>query len=110
MHSSLLESNPQAAIVTFDSSAPEGQGDGVYFETKVEELEDEIEIRHAMEILNRRVTKEEFRAKRIDEVTGKSTWRIYKAVPIKVSTLTDGEFINGQHVDKRVEVRLLENS
>ena len=42
-HSTLIRSNPDVAIVIFDSRAPEGEGDGVYFEAVVEEarLEDE---------------------------------------------------------------------
>lgn len=106
-HSKLIRSNPQVAIVIFDSSAPEGEGDGVYFEAKVEELASEEEIKQAMEILNKRVTKDEFRVKKIGEVTGDGVWRVYKAIPIKVSKLMEGEFVNGQYVDKRIEIDLL---
>lgn len=107
LHSTLLKNNPQAAIVIFNSQAPEGKGDGVYFETQVYELEDEAEIQSAMEILNKRVTKDEFRVRKVGEVTADGVWRIYKAVPIKISKLTEGEFVNGQYIDKRVEVDLL---
>ncbi|MEK9157985.1 MAG: hypothetical protein AAB638_02250, partial [Patescibacteria group bacterium] len=90
----------------FDSSAPEGQGDGVYFEASIEELSDENEINLAIEVLNKRVTKDEFRVKRTEEVIGLGAWRIYKAVPTKISKLTEGEYVNDQYVDKRVEIEL----
>lgn len=105
-HSQLIRKNPQVAIVIFDSRAPEGEGDGVYFEAKVEELSDESEIKQAMKVLNKRVTKDEFRVKKVGEVTNEGVWRIYKAIPIKVSKLTEGEFVNGQYVDKRIEVSI----
>lgn len=105
-HSDLIRENPQVAVVIFDSRAPEGEGDGVYFEAKVEELSKKSEIKHAMEVLNKRVTKNEFGVKKFNEVTNENVWRIYKAIPIKVSKLTEGEFVNGQYVDKRIEVSI----
>lgn len=107
LHSRLIRENPKVAIVIFDSRAPEGEGDGVYLEAKAEEVKDETEITDAMEILNKRVTKDEFRVKKIGEVTDQGVWRIYKATPLKISKLTEGELINGQYVDKRVEVKLV---
>lgn len=107
LHSILLRKNPQAAIVIFDSSVEEGDGQGVYFEVDVEELSDEKELNHAMEILGKRVTKDEFRVKKINDVTEDAIWRIYKASPTKTSVLTEGEYINGQYADKRVDVDLV---
>ena len=106
LHSKLLRGNPQASIVIFDSSATEGQGDGVYFETKVEELSNQKETNDAMELFNKRVTQDEFRIKKVGEVTKSGVWRIYKAIPFRISKLTEGEFINGQYVDKRVNIKL----
>lgn len=105
-HSTLIRNNPQVAIVIFNSKAPEGEGDGVYFQAKVEELSDENEINQAMEVLNKRVTKDEFRVKRIGEVTNGGAWRIYRATPTKVYKLTEGEYVNGQYIDKKVEVNI----
>ncbi len=105
-HSQIIRKNPQVAIVIFDSRAPEGQGDGVYFEAKVDELSDESEIKQAMEVLNKRVTKDEFRVKKVEEVTNKGVWRIYKAIPNNTYKLTEGEIGDEQYVDKRVEVKL----
>lgn len=106
LHSNLIRQNPRAAIVIFDSTAGEGDGDAVYFDASVKELENVDEIRAAMEALSKRVTKDEFRVKSADEVTESATWRIYKAVPQIVSKLTTGEYINGQYVDKRIEIVL----
>jgi|SRR5579872_1514815 len=105
-HSKLIMENPEVAIVIFNSKAPEGEGDGVYFESKVIILEDEKEVRQAIEVLDKRVSKDQFRLKGIQEVTGEGVCRIYKAVPYRITKLTEGEYINGQYVDKRVEVKL----
>ena len=106
-HSILLSKNHSAAIVIFDSRALEGEGDGVYFETKVKELKEKGEIEKAMKILNERITKEEFRIKKIDEVISKGVWRIYKAIPNNVFKLTEGEVIDGQYVDKKIKIKLI---
>lgn len=63
IHSELIRQNPQVAIVIFNSQAPEGEGDGVYIKAKVQELYDEEEIKKAIKIFNKRVSKEEFRVK-----------------------------------------------
>ncbi len=105
-HSKLVNKNPQAAIVIFDSSAIEGQGDGVYFETKVDVVKNEMEIKAAIDLFNKRVTQDDFRIKKVGEVTRDGVWRIYKAIPYKASKLTEGEFVNGQYVDKRIEIDL----
>ena len=105
-HSNLVRENNKVAIVIFDSSAPEGEGDGVYFEAHAAELNNTQEIKKAMLILGARVTKEEFRVKKIDEVVERGAWRIYKAVPQKISKLKEGEYVNEQHVDRRIEIDL----
>ena len=105
LHSRFIRSNQKVAIVIFDSRAPEGEGDGVYFESTCVELMTAEELKVAMDILNRRVTKEEFRIKDLSGVTGKGMWLIYKASTQKLYKLTD-EIVNGQYLDKRVEITL----
>ena len=105
-HSRLICESGRVAIVIFDSSAPEGEGDGVYFEAEAFELNDAEESEKAMVVLGARVTQDEFRVKNITEVTGDGAWRIYKAVPHKISKLTEGEYVNGQYVDRRIEIDL----
>lgn len=105
-HSDLIRHNPQVAIVIFNSQAPEGEGDGVYFEAKVEEISDKTEAEKAFKIRDARAKVAEFKVKRVEEVTGNGQWRVYKATPYKISKLGSGESINGQYVDKRYEINL----
>jgi len=106
LHSKLIRQNNDVAIVIFDSRAPEGEGDGVYFEAIAEEMKDSPEQKIAMSILNKRMTVEKFK---IDEedVAENGEWRVYKATPIKITKLTEGRYINGQYVDERTEVKLV---
>jgi nitroimidazol reductase NimA-like FMN-containing flavoprotein (pyridoxamine 5'-phosphate oxidase superfamily) len=106
LHSKLIRQNPRVAIVIFDSRAPEGDGDAVYIEAQVAELENLDEIQSAIGTLGKRVTKDEFRVNSVDDVTKAAAWRIYKASPTAVSKLHRGEFVNGQYVDKRIEIDL----
>jgi nitroimidazol reductase NimA-like FMN-containing flavoprotein (pyridoxamine 5'-phosphate oxidase superfamily) len=106
LHSNFIRNNPKVAIVIFDSKAIEGDGDGVYLEAEASELEDILEINAAMKVLEKRVTKDEFKIKDMDEVTNNGAWRIYKAEPKVVSKLAEGEYIDGQYVDKRVPIDL----
>ena len=105
-HSQYVSNNKKVAIVIFDSSAVVGTGDGVYFESEAGELSDVEEINKVTEIWNQRAEKEEFMIKDIGEVTGSGVWRIYKAVHKTTSKLKEGEYINGQYVDKRIEIEL----
>lgn len=85
LHSQLIRANPQVAIIIFDSKAPEGTGDGVYFEAKAFELQDPIELQAAMKTLAQRVSVEEFKVRQVEQVINDAVWRIYKAVPTVVS-------------------------
>ncbi|EKD86958.1 MAG: hypothetical protein ACD_37C00091G0004 [uncultured bacterium] len=105
-HSSLIKNNPQVAIVIFNSQAPKGKGDGVYFEAMVEEISDKEEAEKAFRIRDKRAKVAEFKVKRVEEVIGNGQWRVYKAVPYSVSKLGNGEYVNGQYVDKRYEIKL----
>lgn len=106
LHSQNIKLNPSIAIVFFNSKAPEGEGDGVYFEANAQELSHDTEIDQAIMLFNSRVTKDEFRIKNKDKVTNSGVWRIYKATPIMISKLTEGEEKNGQYIDKREEINL----
>ena len=105
-HSKLIRENDRIAIVVFDSSAPEGEGDGVYFEAQAVELEDMQEVKNAMTIFSNRATQDEFKIWKIEEVTENGEWRIYKAIPKKISKLKEGEYVNGQYVDRRIDIDL----
>lgn len=105
-HSQLIRENPQVAIVVFNSQAPEGKGDGVYIEAEVHELSSKDDIENGVKIRDNRAKIKKFRVKKIQEVMGDGVWRVYKAIPKKISKLTKGEFVNGQYVDKRIEILL----
>lgn len=50
-HARNLEANPRAFITVYDSSVGPGEGNGVYLETRAEEITDPIEQARAMEQL-----------------------------------------------------------
>lgn len=106
LHSKLIRANGRVAIVIFDSRAPEGEGDGVYFEAIAEEMKNQLELQIAIELLNKRMTVEKFQIDD-EDVAEDGEWRAYKATPIKISKLTEGRYINGQYIDERAEVKLV---
>lgn len=105
-HSTLIRENPKVAISIFNSQMPEGFGDGVYIEASVEELSKKQDIQEGIGVYNNRATIDSFKIPSQESVAGNNNWRIYKATPGTISTLTDGEIINGQYVDRRIEVSL----
>ena len=84
-HSQLLRENPQISIVIFNSQAPEGEGDGVYIQATISELNDKEEAEKGVAIRDNRVKVEEFRVKKLGEVLGEGQWRVYKAVPSSIT-------------------------
>lgn len=106
-HSHNVNKLPKVAISIFDSQALEGAGDGVYVQADVRILEEEQEIFQAIELWNNRTTQEQFQIKSSDEVTSTGVWRIYRATPYAVSKLTAGTTVNGQYVDKRIDINLI---
>lgn len=104
-HSKNVQNNGDVFLVIYDSTAPEGTGEGVYVKAKAYELTDQKEIEHAMKYLYGRKNKT---PRKVDEFLGDYPRRVYKAVPEKFWLNTDGD-INGNYVDKRIEVDLLKN-
>lgn len=105
-HSKNIRDNNNVFIVIYDSTVPEGTGEGIYIQAKAYELTDEKEIKHAFSYLNGRVNKKKDPKTRIAQFQGNKPRRVYKAVPEKVWINTEGD-IDGEYVDKRVEVSLL---
>lgn len=105
-HSKMIQENPKCALAIFDSTAPEGEGDGIFIEAQAKELLSEKEIADTVETVNARRTKDIFRIKTIDQVTGESVKSIYSAIPTHIYGLTDGRFLNGQYIDQRIEIDL----
>lgn len=105
-HSKNIKENNKIFLVIYDSTAPEGTGEGVYIQAKAYQLDDEKEITHALKYLDGRVNKQKDPAIRVAGFQGDMPRRVYKAVPEKVWVNDDGE-INGNYVDVRIEVDLL---
>lgn len=103
-HSVTLVENPRVAVVMFNSQAPEGKGDGVYFSCSVSTLTDSEEITKAIDLYNARASQKDFQVPSPDLVTGVAAWRLYKATPLKIFTLTEGTEVSGQYVDERVDI------
>lgn len=106
-HSKNIRENNQVFFVIFDSTVPEGTGEGVYFKAKAYMLTDPKEIAHALSYLDGRVNKKKDQKTRIAEFQGNNPRRVYKAVTEKVWMNAEGD-INGEYVDTRVETDLLE--
>lgn len=105
-HSTNIKENNKIFIVIYDSTAPEGTGEGVYILAKAYELTNEEEISHALSYLDGRANKQKDSKTRVTEFQGEMPRRVYKAVPERVWANDDGE-INGNYIDIRIEVDLL---
>ena len=104
-HSKNIAENNKVFLVIYDSTVPEGTGEGVYIQAKAYELDDEKEIEHALSYLDGRVHKKKDPKIRIAQFQGDKPRRVYKAVPEKVWMNDEGD-INGEYIDKRVEIDL----
>jgi len=103
-HSQNIKENNRVFIVIYDSTVPEGGGEGVYVQAKVYELTDEGEIEQALKYLDGRINK--VGRHKASQFQGDMPRRVYKAVPEKVWMNAEGE-VDGEYVDKRVDVHLL---
>ena len=104
-HSKNIAGNPNVFLVIYDSTVPEGTGEGVYIKAKAYIVTDEKEIERALEILLKRKNKPSSKLRDAREFMGKYPRRVYKAVPEKVWMNDVGE-VNGNYIDKRVEIKL----
>jgi nitroimidazol reductase NimA-like FMN-containing flavoprotein (pyridoxamine 5'-phosphate oxidase superfamily) len=104
-HSKNIQENNNVFLVIYDSTAPEGTGEGVYIQAKAYELSDPEEIKQSLAYLYTR--KEQAPDKRKpEEFLGNFPRRVYKAVPEKV-WINEDKKVNGNFVDNRIEVELL---
>lgn len=104
-HSKNIKDNPSVFIVIYDSTVPEGTGEGVYIKAKASVLTERSEIEKALKYLDGRVNKKKDPDKRPLEFLGDKPRRVYKAIPEEVWINDDGN-IDGHYIDVRVEVKL----
>jgi uncharacterized protein YhbP (UPF0306 family) len=108
IHSNNIKENSQVAIVVV-GKLPDETTDGVYFDSEAIELQDEFEIKKAMELYIQRKQSDRFMIKSLNDITGDASWRIYKAVPKVISkraNATDEK--SGQPITIREKVDLKE--
>jgi hypothetical protein len=98
-HSQNVRANENVFIVIYDSTVPEGDGEGIYIEARARELADPEEILFA-----RRIKKGSDYTGSSDDFLGDAVRRVYKAVP-QLMWMNDAEIKDGMFVrDYRVEV------
>ncbi len=102
-HSENVRENEDVFIVIYDSTVPEGDGEGVYIEAKAIELSDPDEI-----VSVRRIKKGSDYEDNPSEFLGEAIRRVYKAVPYRI-WVNDAEEKDGVFLrDYRVEIPLEE--
>lgn len=104
-HSKNIAENKNIFLVIYDSTVPQGAGEGVYVKAKAQELREEKEIREALALLYTRKN-EDPQKRKPAEFLGNYPRRVYKAVPEKFWMNSDGN-VSGNYIDTRVEVKLL---
>lgn len=99
-HSKNVRANPYVFIVVYDSTAPEGEGEGVYVEAEVEELSDAGEINRIRNQKKQKIVDD------AGEFLGNAIRRCYKATPKKF-WINDAEEKDGVFLrDYRIEVKI----
>ncbi|MBI2601221.1 pyridoxamine 5'-phosphate oxidase family protein [Candidatus Daviesbacteria bacterium] len=107
IHSKNIAENNQVFIVIYDSTAPEGTGEGVYIQAKAYMVEEDEEIKKALNYLSKRTNQKPAEGEE-KKLTDQFPRRIYKAVPEKFWVNGEG-FIKGSYIDTRTEINLLED-
>lgn len=99
-HQQNIQSNGKVFITIFDSSAPEGEGIGVYIRAAVEEV-DANDLTRVIKLYNKFTNIFKLNA---ENCSGSAPTRIYKATPQEF-WLNDGKEIDGYWQDFRKEVK-----
>ena len=99
-HSRNIQRSGYVCIVVYDSTVPEGQGEGVYIQAKAYVLEDPEEIRRV------RALKKGFGNDDPASFMGKGIRRVYKAVP-QAAWMNEAQIEQGVFIrDYRVKLSL----
>jgi uncharacterized protein YhbP (UPF0306 family) len=104
-HSQNVRATKKVFLVIYDSTVPEGTGEGVYIQAEVEELNEEVQVLNALKILDTRVGKTKKR--NFDDYSGAALLRGYKAAPSLLWMNDDDEDEHGSYIrDIRVEISI----
>jgi general stress protein 26 len=104
-HSTNLRTNNEAFLVIYNSTVPQGTGEGVYIQAKVRELTDETEIMAARALMDKRVGK--VKPRQFSDYTGEAPLRGYQASAVKVWMNDLALDAQGNYIkDVRVEISL----
>ena len=104
VHSQNIRANKRAFVVFYDSTVPEGTGQGLYFRCTATELQDPSDMAKGCEVLSTRVGKANASP---DGFMNKSSLRVYRAVPNE-GWVNDDELIANRQVDVRIRIDLAE--
>jgi uncharacterized protein YhbP (UPF0306 family) len=101
-HSKNIIENPNVFLTIYDSTVPEGTGEGVYIQARAAVVTDLKEAARAIYLL---YTRKKKALRDINRFFDLRPRRIYKAIPEK-AWLNSAERINDESIDIRVEINL----
>lgn len=101
-HSQNIMKNPNVFLVIYDSTVPEGTGEGVYVQARASEVTNLKEMAKAIHLLYTRKKKP---LRKVSHFLDLRPRRIYKAVPEKV-WMNDSEKVGDEHLDIRIGIEL----
>ena len=105
-HSQNVRASGEVFLVIYDSTVPEGTGEGVYFKAKAGEINDKDEALAALKVLDERVGK--VKERDFADYSGDAVLRVYKAVPELARMNDDDKDEDGNYIrDIRAEVELI---
>ncbi len=103
-HSKNIAVNPNVFLVIYNSTVPEGTGEGVYVQAQASVVTDPREMTKAIYLL---YTRKKKTLRDVSRFLDLKPRRIYKAVPEKV-WLNSTEKIGDEDCDTRIEIELKE--
>ncbi len=103
VHSFNIAENENVALVIYDSTVPEGEGFGVYIEAKAIVVDDPVEIKRALKLLQERGGKP---MPSVEEASGSALRNVYKAVPTTIWVNDIKEKKDAKLKSVRLEIKL----
>lgn len=89
LHSENIRNRPEIAIVIVGIN-PQDKRDGVYLDATASELTNTTEVPAIIALINNREKDSKYTIESVEDVTGNSAWRIYKATPHSAWKRADG--------------------